>query len=328
MSVAPAVPGRPTALLAFKVTPGLREGLEQRFTLLGPMGKPFPDAVASLTPAEAASVRAVVTMGTIGLTREAMAALPSLGIVVCLGSGYEGVDIDAARERNIVVAHSPGANASSVADFAMGLLIVSVRKMLPANAYLHNGEWEARGRRNLSARGLTGRRVGIYGLGAIGERIARRAAAFEMEIGYFNRRRRTDVPYTYFPTLLDLATWADVLMVSVRADATNRHAVDAEVLKGLGPDGYVVNIARGSVIDEAALITALQDGTISGAGLDVFEREPIVPEALRALPNATLMPHVASDTYEARVEMAKMVLANLDAFFGGRRVPTPVPGSA
>jgi lactate dehydrogenase-like 2-hydroxyacid dehydrogenase len=254
-----------------------------------------------------------------------MAMLPALGVVVCLGSGYEGVDLAAARERNIVVAHSPGANSSSVADLAMGLLIASVRKFFIGHAYLQSGEWERRGRRKLNARGLTGRRLGVYGLGAIGEKIARRAVAFEMEVGYFNRRRRTDVEYAYFPSLLELATWADVLMISVRADAANRHSVDAAVLEALGPDGHVVNISRGSVIDEAALIAALQDGTIAGAGLDVFEREPVVPEALRALDNVALMPHIGGDTREAQEAMAGMVLANLDAFFAGRPVPTPVP---
>jgi lactate dehydrogenase-like 2-hydroxyacid dehydrogenase len=319
------MPDQPTVLLAFNPAAALREALAARYALLGPMGKPFPDAVASLTAAEAATIRAVFTMGTIGMTREAMAMLPSLGLVVCLGSGYEGVDLAAARERNIIVAYSPGANASSVADLAMGLLLASVRKMFMANAFLMSGEWEQRGRRRFSARGLTGRRIGIYGLGAIGEKVARRAAAFEMEIGYHNRKLRPDIAYRYFDSLLGLATWADVLMIAVRAGAENRHAVDAQVLAALGDNGHVINISRGSVIDEAALIAALQNGTIAGAGLDVFEREPIVPQSLSTLPNVALTPHIGADTIEAQHALGEMVLANLEAFFADRPVPSPVP---
>lgn len=167
--------------------------------------------------------------------------------------------------------------------------------------------------------------MGIYGLGAIGEKIARRAVACEMEVAYHNRKPRPDVPYPYHASLPELAAWADVLMIAVRADATNRHAVDAGVLTALGADGHVVNIARGSVIDDEALIAALRDGAIAGAGLDVFEHEPAVPEALCAMRNIALTPHIGGDTNEARAAMSTMVLANLDACFAGRPVPNPVP---
>jgi lactate dehydrogenase-like 2-hydroxyacid dehydrogenase len=145
-----------------------------------------------------------------------------------------------------------------------------------------------------------------------------------MKIGYFNRNARADVSYAYFPTLLALATWADVLMIAVRADGGNRHTVNAEVLRALGTNGHVVNISRGSVIDESALIAALQEGVIAGAGLDVFEREPVVPDALRALANVALTPHIGGETDEASAAMHAMVLANLEAFFAGRPLPTPV----
>jgi len=319
---------RPVVFLASKFRPELVSALGQRYTLLGPMGKPLPEAVAALPAADASSVRAVLTLGTIGIDRAAMGRLPSLGLVCCLGSGYEGVDLAAAKDRGIVVAHSPGANASSVADVAMGLLITSVRRMFSANAFLLSGDWERRVKRSFIGPGLTGRRMGIFGLGQIGERIALRAAAFEMEIGYFNRRQRTNVPYTYFPSLLSLAEWADVLMIAVRADAGNRHAVDAEVLRVLGANGHVINISRGSMIDEDALVDALQRGVIAGAGLDVFESEPVVPEALRALKQVALVPHIGSETDEAVAAMSTMVLANLEAFFAGRAVPTPVPSEA
>ena len=317
---------RPALLLATRMSGVLVDQLAAHFEVLGPLQVPFTAAVATLPRADAERVQALVTMGTSDTTREAIALLPALRVICCFGSGYEGVDLAAARERGIAVTHSPGANAASVADLALGLLVASVRDLFGSGAYLHSGEWENKGRRRRGGRGLTGRRIGIYGLGAIGEQIARRAAAFDMEVGYYNRKPRADMPYRYFASLLELATWADVLMVSVRADASTRHAVDATILRALGPEGHVVNIARGSAIDEAALIAALRDGVIAGAGLDVFEHEPAVPAALRALPNVALTPHIGGDTEEAVAAMSAMVIANLDAFFSGRPVLNPVPG--
>jgi hydroxypyruvate reductase len=316
---------RPTILLAARVPVDLVERLAARYEVLGPLGPPFTQSVAVLRRADAERVQALITMGTVDTTRAAIDSLPALRVISCLGSGYEGVDLAAARSRGIPVTHSPGANAASVADLAMGLLIASVRKMFSASAYLHSGEWENKGRRRRGGRGLTGRRMGIYGLGAIGEKIARRAVACEMEVAYHNRKPRADVPYLYHASLLDLAAWADVLMIAVRADASNRHAVDAGVLQALGSNGHVVNIARGSAIDEEALISALRDGVIAGAGLDVFEQEPAVPEALRALPDIALTPHIGGDTEESHAAMSGMVIANLEAFFAGRAVPNPVP---
>ena len=304
----------------------LAEQLALHYDLLGPLPAPFTAAAAALPRADAERIQALVTMGVTDTTRAAIASLPNLGLICCLGSGYEGVDLDTARERGIPVTHSPGANAASVADLAMALLLASVRGMFDASAYLHSGEWENKGRHRRGGRGLTGRRIGIYGMGAIGEQIARRAVAFDVEVGYYNRKPRSDVPYRYFASLLELATWADVLVIAVRAGANTRHAVDASILNAIGPEGHVVNIARGSVIDEAALIAALRDGVIAGAGLDVFENEPAVPAALRALPNVALTPHIAGDTEEAFAAVSAMVMANLDAFFAGRPVLNPVPG--
>jgi hydroxypyruvate reductase len=320
---APTLP-RPTLLLAVKIPANLLEQLTARYEVLGPLGQPFGRSVAALPRADAARVQALITMGTVDTSRAAIDTLPALRMISCFGSGYEGVDLAAARERGIAVTHSPGANAAAVADLALGLLIASVRGMFGASAYLHDGAWENKGRLRRGRRGLARRRIGIYGLGAIGEKIARRAIACEMEVAYHNRKPRADVPYPYYASLLELATWADVLMVAVRADASNRHAVDAGVLKALGSDGHVVNIARGSAIDEQALIAALRNGDIAGAGLDVFEHEPAVPQALRAIPNIALTPHIAGDTDEARAAMSRMVLANLDALFAGRPVPNPV----
>lgn len=317
---------RPTVLLGAQLSAAFVARLAERFDVLGPLPPPFAASVAGLAGADAGRVRAVITMGAVDTSRAAMAALPRLGLVACVGSGYEGVDLAAARERGIVVTHSPAANASAVADLAIGLMIASVRNFSAGQAFLRSGEWAGNyARRMPIVRGLTGRRLGVFGLGAIGERIARRATALEMEVGYHNRRQRDDVPYAWWPTLAALADWADVLMVAVRADAATRHAVDAGVLARLGTDGHVVNIARGFVIDEAALVAALTGGVIAGAGLDVYEHEPDVPAALLALPNVVLLPHVGGGTREAQSAMRDMVWANLDAFFAGRPVATPVP---
>ncbi len=319
-------PAAPLVLLGARVSDAFRDRLVARYEVLGPLAPPFPETVAALPRPDAERVGALITMGSVRTTRAAIATLPALGLISCMGSGYEGVDLAAARERAIAVTHSPAANASAVADVAMGLLIASVRRMFDANAFLRRGDWKGNAARRVAfVNGLTGRRVGIYGLGAIGEKIARRAVAFEMDVAYHNRKRRDDVGYPYFPTLLALAGWADVLVIAVRADTGNHHVVDASVLAALGANGYVVNIARGTVIDEAALIKALQSGAIAGAGLDVFEHEPAVPDELLAMPHVALTPHIAGGTLEAQAAMQDMVFANLEAFFAGRPVLTPVP---
>lgn len=315
---------RPTVLLAIRMPAELTARLAERYEVLGPLGRPFSPRVEALPRADAERVQALVTTGLVDTTRAAIDALPALRAICCLGSGYEGVDLAAARARGIAVTHSPGANAASVADLAMGLLIGSVRKLFGASAYVHSGDWGKKSWPHRGGRGLTGRRMGIYGLGVIGEKIARRAVAFDMEVAYHNRRPRADVPYAYHASLLDLASWADVLMVAVRADAGNRHAVNADVLQALGSDGHVINIARGSAIDEQALVAALGRGVIAGAGLDVFAHEPNVPEALRAIPNIALTPHIGGDTNEANAATSGMVFANLEAIFGGRPALTPV----
>jgi lactate dehydrogenase-like 2-hydroxyacid dehydrogenase len=320
---------RTTILLAVHVPSAFQTRLAERFDVLGPLSPPLTESFAALPPADRARVTVMITMGTVPAPGAALAHLPSLGLVSCMGSGFEGVDLAAAQARRIVVTHSPAANAAAVADVAMGLLIASVRQMPEATAFLRRGDWKGNfAKRMPLSPGLTGRKVGIYGLGVIGEKIARRAAAFETEIGYHNRHRRDDVPYRYFASLHELATWADILVVSVRADAGNRHAVDAGVLAALGPAGHVVNIARGSVIDQPALMHALRERVIAGAGLDVYENEPAVPEELLALPNVALTPHIAGGTTEAQAKMQDMVFANITAFVERRAVPNPVPGTA
>ncbi len=301
-------------LLAFTGRPDVEARLAALAPLLGPIARPDPDLLDAATRAE---TTVVVTTGSAGAAAGFIAALPRLALIACLGSGFEGVDMAAARARGAMVTFSPGANASSVADHAMGLLIASVRKVAEGDRFVRAGHWP-KGRRPMTGRGLAGRRLGIFGLGAIGEKVATRARAFDMEIAYHNRAPRADAPWLYFDTLRGLAEYSDALVISCRAGENTRGLVDAGILAALGSDAHVVNIARGSVIDEAALVEALQSGRLAGAGLDVFEGEPHVGEALRALPNVVLTPHLAGTASEARAAMLDMMMDNLAAYFDGR----------
>jgi len=294
----------------------------ERFDLLVAAGKPPNEVFAA---DQLADVRAMITAGGTALRGEVMDMLPKLGAIICYGTGYDGVDLDAAAKRNIAVGHSPGANAASVADIALTLMLAATRRLVVADGYVRDGSWAAAKPSPLMRpqAGMLGRRVGVYGMGEIGRKIAARVAAFETEIGYFSRSRH-DVPYQYFPTLEALADWCSVLMIAVRAGPDTHHVVNADILSRLGKDGYVVNISRGSVIDQPALLAALTDQTIAGAGLDVYAREPHAPDALTALPNVVLTPHTGGHTLEAHVAMQDCVMANLDAFFAGRKLPYAV----
>jgi lactate dehydrogenase-like 2-hydroxyacid dehydrogenase len=249
--------------------------------------------------------------------------LPRLEIVAHFGVGYDTVDVAAAAARGIVVTNTPDVLTEEVADTALGLLLCTVRELPQADRYLRAGLW-ARGPYRLTDT-LQGKTVGIFGLGRIGKAVARRCEAFGVDIAYHGRTRQPQVPYRYCASLLELAGEADVLMVTAPATAETRDAVDAGVLAALGPTGVLVNVARGSLVDEAALVRALGSGTIRGAGLDVFAREPQVPEELLAMDNVVLLPHVGSASVATRNAMATLVAQNLVSWFAGRGPLTPVP---
>src|SRR3984957_17067782 len=297
----------------------------ERFELLDAGGKPPADV---FTPEQLSAIRAMITSGSTLLGGAAMDALPKLGAIVCYGTGYDGLDLPAAAKRGIAVGNSPGANAASVADLAVTLMLAVTRRLLPADNYVRSGNWAAAKASPLMRpqAGNLGRKVGVWGMGEIGSKIASRLAAFETEVAYFSRSKR-DVPYQFFPTLEALADWCSVLMIAVRAGADTHHAVNADILHKLGKDGYVVNIARGSVIDETALVAALADETIAGAGLDVFNREPHAPDTLTAFPNVVLTPHVGGHALDSHVAMQDCVIANLEAFFAGKPLPYAVRGA-
>src|SRR5580698_1576329 len=294
----------------------------ERFDLMDAAGKPPRDVFSA---DQLAGVRAMITAGGTPLPGEMMDMMPSLAAIVCYGTGYDGVDLQAAASRKITVGHSPGANASSVADIAVTLMLAVTRRLLVADNYVRSSDWAATKPSPMMRPqpGMRGRKVGVYGMGEIGRKIAARVAAFDSEVAYFSRSRH-DVPYQYLPSLEALAEWCSVLMIAVRAGADTHHVVDAGILQKLGKEGYIVNISRGSVIDQGALVTALTDKTIAGAGLDVFEKEPHAPDALTAFPNVVLTPHIGGHTTESHVAMQDCVIANLEAFFGGQPLPYEV----
>ncbi|MDB5634790.1 MAG: 2-hydroxyacid dehydrogenase [Tardiphaga sp.] len=294
----------------------------QRFDLIDAGGKP---PVETFGPEELKDVRALITAGGQALKSDVMDSLPALGAIVCYGTGYDGVDFKAAAERKVVVGNSPAANASAVADLALTLMLTATRRILPADQYLREGGWSSAKPSPLMSPqpGNPGRKVGVYGMGEIGRKIASRAAAFETEVAYYSRSKH-DVPYQYMSSLAALVEWCDVLMIAVRAGPDTQHIIDADMLKKLGPNGYVINISRGSVIDQRALVAALTDKTIAGAGLDVFEKEPHAPDALTAFPNVVLTPHIGGHTLDSHVAMQDCVIANLGAYFAGKPLPYAV----
>jgi lactate dehydrogenase-like 2-hydroxyacid dehydrogenase len=251
-----------------------------------------------------------------------MAALPALKAICSFGVGYETIDVDEATRRGIVVSNTPDVLNDCVADIAFGLLIDVARGLSASDRFARRGDW-LKGAFPLQTR-VSGKRLGILGLGRIGRVIARRASGFDMEVRYHSRQPVATVDYRYEPTLTGLAQWADFLVVASAGGAETRHLVSPEVIAALGPDGYLINIARGSVIDEAALVDGLVNRRIAGAGLDVFADEPKIPAALLDLDNVVLLPHVASGTHETRQAMADLTLANLRQFLASGTLLTGV----
>ncbi|MGA7805174.1 2-hydroxyacid dehydrogenase [Bradyrhizobium sp.] len=313
---------REKVLVYSRFAKSLMQRIGARFELMDAAGKPPQDMFG---PDQLSGIRAMITAGGTPLRGEMMDQLPSLGAIVCYGTGYDGVDLAAAAQRSIAVGHSPGANAASVAELAVTLMLAATRRLLVADNYVRSGDWAAAKPSPMMRpqAGIAGRKVGVYGMGEIGRKIAARVAAFEGEVGYFSRSRH-EVPYGYFPSLAALADWCSVLVIAVRAGADTHHVVNADILAKLGQDGYLVNIARGSVIDQDALLQALTDKTIAGAGLDVYAKEPYAPDALTALPNVVLTPHIGGHTLESHVAMQDCVIANLESFFAGRPLAYPV----
>jgi lactate dehydrogenase-like 2-hydroxyacid dehydrogenase len=279
--------------------------------------------VPGIVAAHGPRIRGVATRGREPADAALLARLPALEIVANFGVGYDSIDLAVARRRGIVVTNTPDVLDDEVADFTVGLLLATVRRLPLAERWLREGRWQG-GPFPLGPT-LRDRTVGLVGMGRIGRRIAKRIAAFDVPVVYHSRRPRPDVPYRHYPALLDLARDVDTLVAIVPGGPETHHLVDAEVLRALGPRGILVNVARGSVVDESALVRALQDGTILAAGLDVFADEPRVPPALLALDNVVLIPHCGSATHHTRARMSRLVVDNLVSWFEGRGPLTPVP---
>jgi len=307
-------------LAAAKLSPLLTAQLERAFEFHDRLHETDPEAFA----AAASRIRAVAAGGDSRVDAALIGQLPALELISVMGVGYDGVDVAAARARGIVVTHTPDVLNDDVADLALGLMLCAARQLPAADRYVREGAWAARGPMPLQ-RKMSGARLGIVGMGRIGQAIATRAAAFGMAIAYTARSPRVAVPWRFVPEVLALAEQSDFLVLITPGGAGTRHMVNAEVLRALGKKGILVNVARGSVVDEAALVQALEDGVIGGAALDVFEDEPRVPARLMALPNVVLVPHIGSATTATRQAMADLAFANLQACFAGQPLPTPIP---
>lgn len=272
--------------------------------------------------ARASEFEVLMTNGEDTVTRERIQSLPALGLIANFGVGYDGIDLEAARDQGVQVSNTPYVLTDDVADLAIGLLLATSRQIPAAQHFLESGAWADCG--YTWTRKVSGSRLGIVGMGRIGEAIARRASAFDMPIRYFSRHPKPDLPHRFEPSLVELARWADALTVCVPGGTETNGLINTEILRALGPRGILINVGRGSVVDEAALIRLLHAGELGGAGLDVFNDEPRVPRELQGLPNVVLTPHMASATWQTREAMSKLVVENVRAFERGQRLATPV----
>ncbi|MFC3058017.1 2-hydroxyacid dehydrogenase [Paenirhodobacter populi] len=301
-----------------KLPPLLDQSLQDRYNFIR-LSEVSDSELESLSP----SIRAIAANGESVVPGSFMARFPNVEILSVFGVGYDGIDVPSATEQGIIVTNTPDVLTDDVADHAIALLLSIARQVPQADRFLRADRWPNGG--YPFTRKVTGARLGIVGLGRIGVTIARRAEAFGMDISYTSRQKRDKVPYLFHDDFIALAKAVDFLIVTTFGGESTRHLINADVLDALGPHGFLINVARGSVVDEATLIEYLQDGRIAGAALDVFETEPNVPQALRALPNVVLTPHMASATHETRAAMSNLFLANLEAHFSGAPIPARVP---
>ncbi|MGF6524859.1 2-hydroxyacid dehydrogenase [Variovorax sp. PvP013] len=296
-----------------RLLPALEARLAETYDVHGLWNEADPKAFLA---ARGGEFTALVTSARFGADAETIAALPALKVISSFGVGLDAIDLDAARARGIAVGYTPDVLNDCVADTAFALVMDVARRITESDRFVRRGDWK-KGPFPLATK-VSGKKLGILGMGRIGRVIARRASGFDMEVRYHNRRELDDVDFVYADSLEALAGWADFLVIASAGGAETRGLVSRKILDALGPRGYLVNISRGTVVDEAALVEALQHKRIAGAGLDVFEDEPNVPEALFALDNVVLLPHLASNTHETRAAMAQRVEDNLAAFLAGK----------
>ncbi len=310
-------------LQAGRLLPSLEAKLTAEFDTVLLAEQPDP---AAFLAAHGGEFEGFVTSAGVGYTADTLATLTALRVISSFGVGLDKLDLAAAKARGIAVGYTPDVLNDCVADLAMALMLDIGRRISEADRFVRRGGWTTPGAKSFPlARKVSGAKLGIVGLGRIGQTIARRATGFEMDIRYHSRRPVEGVAWTHEPSLIELARWCDYLVIITAGGAGTKHLVNDAVLDALGPRGFLVNVARGSVIDEAALVRALADKRIAGAGLDVFENEPNVPRALFELDNVVLLPHIASGTEETRQAMAERVFDNLQGFFRDGRMASPAP---
>ncbi len=314
---------KPAILTVAKLPPFLMEPLQQSFEVHDRIHESDPAAFARVAP----TIRAICGGGESKVTRALMDQLSALEMVSIMGVGYDGVDVPAAIERKVPVTHTPNVLNDEVADLALGLMLSIARRIPQADAYVRAGRWGKEGPFPLT-RKMSGARLGIVGLGRIGQAIATRAEGFGMSVAYTARSAKAELKYRYYASAKELASQVDFLVIITPGGAATKHMINADVMKALGPRGYLINVARGSVVDEAALVEALKNGVIAGAALDVYEKEPHPTEALWSLDNVVLTPHMASGTRETRQAMADLAVNNLRAHFAGQPLLSPVPECA
>lgn len=322
MSTSARSPHSRTVLQVGPLKPSLAQTLQDDYAAYA-----LPDETderAAFLSTHGGEITAAVTSGSTGVDAGLMSALPALGAVVNFGVGYDTTDVDAAAERGVAVSNTPDVLTDCVADTAVGLMIDVMRRFSAANRYVRAGRWPVDGMYPLT-RQVSNTQVGIIGLGRIGSAIAKRLSAFGCTIAYHNRHQVEDSPFDYVTSPEELARRVDVLIVAAAGGSGTRNLVSREVIDALGVDGYLVNIARGSVVDEEALVEALAAGQLAGAGLDVFADEPNVPEALWTMDNVVVLPHVGSGTVQTRAAMEALTLRNLDSFLTTGQLVTPVP---
>lgn len=300
--------------------PDLQEKLESRCRVIQAID---PAVRGPLLQAHGNDINLLFTSATTPTPRELIDRLPNLKAISSMGVGFDAIDVRYAQSRGIPVSNTPDVLNECVADTAFALLLACARGIAHGDRFIRHNQWES-GQSFPFTTSVHGKKLGIAGLGRIGMAIARRAEAFGMDIHYHNRRQRSDTSYGYEPTLKGLAEWADFLVIATVGGAETRHLVNADVLRALGPTGRLVNISRGSVVDETALVQALQNGELGGAGLDVFENEPHVPDALKTMDNVVLAPHVGSATRETRHDMLELTVDNLIRYIDTGRMITPI----
>jgi len=311
---------KPVVLSLGIFPPATMSALAELFELHHFTVYPLPEG--TLSPVLKSRIRAIATEANRGATRDLIASLPNLEIISCFGVGVDGIDLAAARERAIPVTNTPGVMVDECADLAVGMMLASARQIVHADRYVRNGGW-LKGPIGLG-RSVGGKTVGVVGLGGIGRAIADRAQAFRMKVLWHGPRPKSEVPYEYVSDLVELARRSDFLMVACKGGDETRGLISAPVIDALGPDGTLINIARGSVVDEPAMIERLRDGRLGFAALDVFHNAPRIAPDLLKLPNVLLQPHHGSATVETRTAIGQLMIDNLTAHFAGRKLPTRV----